>query len=388
MNKPRIRCSGLDRFLNCPGSYALSELVAERVIDFGDEGGDDMTWSGNWIHYQSAKAKVERYGAFAPEGGLEPPVLPRGWKPAKWDESRLRWFVFTSAEMTPPDHVIFVEHAFEWEFDRFILTGHIDEFTLNPAVTEFIINDQKTGPNEVDPADQNWQLAGYATLLWKKYPSLRRGLVRIFQKLSSNPVTEGEVEDIPVVADYLEKKINEALDQPYTFVTGYKQCRLCEHVTYACPAFRAEIQRMKMELTKEKLEALNVTPSLKEFGEFAAQCRAVRGPIDRIIDLLRSRIEKEGTVQLADGTLIALVDALGNREVTNVRLAIELLRDDLGDEVWETLKMSLSEVEDRLHAAGMQKTTKKPDVMSVEKYVKTKLGHIIDRPVQKRLKWS
>ena len=46
----------------------------------------------------------------------------------------------------------------------FVLSGHIDSCSINPDATEAIGWDLKTGYDPVDPADQNWQILGYAVL--------------------------------------------------------------------------------------------------------------------------------------------------------------------------------------------------------------------------------
>lgn len=383
--KPTVRCSELDRFLSCPGSRTLAEMLP---IDFTFSAtGNAMTWRGNWVHADSAARLVQFHGAIAPDG-LQEPSLPAGWTPTDWDERTSQWYVDQIVTLTPQDHAIVVEKRFKVEFERFFLTGQIDCYTMSPDGEYFVINDDKAGPNIVDHAESNWQLAGYATLLKRKFPRARAGKLRILQKLADEPITEVDVEDLDTLAAYMEGRINLALDEYLTLETGYKACRLCPCIEF-CPALDEEITEMKKILTPETVAALKVAPNLNELAEIAARGRAIAGPIIRLLETLKERVAEEGSVVLKDGTSVEIVNELGKREVTAPKIALAFAAEKLGDVdlAWKTMKMSLATLEDQLVDAGMQRKSKKDDVETAETWIRDTLGHLITRPEQKTLRF-
>ncbi len=394
--KPVIRCSGLDRLLSCPGSRTLEALIP---LDFTfDATGDEMTWRGNWIHADSAYKLVKFHGALAPDG-LSEPSIPKGWTPKPWDERASDWYVAQIVALTPPDHVIVVEKRFTVEFARFKLTGQLDCYTMSPDGTYFVINDDKSGTNIVDHAESNWQLAGYATLLKRYFPRARAGKLQILQKASDDPVTTVDVEDLDTLVEYMERRINEALDAPFTVETGYKACRLCPCIEF-CPALDEEITEMKKILTPAQVDALKVTPNLAELAEIAARGRAIAGPIERLLATLKDRVIAEGAVVLKDGTQVTVNEELGNRTVTSPQIALEFAADKLGkllektdstsdpmDLAWQTMKMSLAELEDLLAEQGMQRKSKKEGVETVETWIRDTLGHLITRPPVQKMRF-
>lgn len=379
--KPIIRCSGLDRLLACPGSRTLESRLGSSAPH-----GDAMTWRGNWCHGESAARLVRNHGASAPDG-IAAPDIPVDWKPQPWDERAVDWYVANVIASTPDDHAIFVEHRITVEFERFILTGQLDVYTVDPIGTEFTIDDQKSGVNEVDVAENNWQLAGYACLLKRHIPTLRHGTARILQRTATMPISEVEIDDLDRLLGYLERQINAALDARLTVETGYKQCRLCPCIE-PCPALRAEIEAMKAILTDEITANAIVTYDTRQLAELAARGRAIAGPIDRLLETLKRRIADEGhDIILADGTQVSLVEEPGRRQVTHPRVAFGFVKDKLGeDAAWETLSLSLTDLEDQLVASGMKRTSKKEG--SATSWVKDHLSHVIARPPIKKLKFT
>ncbi len=382
--KPVIRCSNLDRLLSCSGSRTMDARL-DSLLDLGGEGGDAMTWRGNWCHYESARRLVVEHGAIAPDG-LELPRNPRIYVPSEWDKRTVDWYVSNVLLLTPEDHAIFVERHITKGFPRFILSGHIDTDTISANGEEFTIDDDKTGPNEVDHAESNWQLSGYAVLLKHKVPTLKRGTVRIFQRDAEIPITEAPVDDLDMLTGFIERRINAALDAPYTLTTGYKQCRLCDPMIF-CPTIRREIRFMQEILSAEEIEALKVTPDLKDLAEICAAGRAVAGPIERLMKILKERIQNEGPVVLADGTQVRIVEEDGRRSVSNTKIAFEFAKETLGeDKAWETLTISLKDLEDCLVETGLQRTSKTAD--SAQGWIKEKLSHLITRATVKKLKFT
>lgn len=395
--KPTLRCSGLDRAITCPGSRTLEQRLAEDFIDFsGAVPGDEMTWRGNWCHYESARILVEQHGAIAPDG-LALPDLPPGWEPSPWDIRTARWYVNSVIAELPEDYALFVEQRFTSEFELFILSGQLDTFALSPDGEEFIIEDDKTGPNEVDHAEENWQLAGYAALLKRRFPKLKRGKLRIRQRMAEVQTTEVVVEELDLLVSYLESKINQALYDWRQLSTAYKACRLCPCIQF-CPALRKEIEAMEHVLSDHELQKLTVIPSLKELAELAARGRAIAGPIKRLLDELKARVIAEGAVVLSDGTQVRVIDKEGTREITNPKRFWAIVEDELkkamspeeaADALWNAAEISITEIEDLLvNELGMQRTSTIAGKPNAQKWVKDNLGYLITRKPQKQLKFG
>lgn len=402
--KPVIRCSGLDRLLTCHGSRVLEDKMNHALMDFGDEDGDAMTWRGLWCHHESAKILVKSHGAIAPQG-LSQPVLPVGYTPSPWDDRTVAWFVQCVTGDTPPDHAIFVERRFEVEFEHFILSGQLDVYSINADATEFTIDDHKTGPNEVDHAEANWQLTGYATLLKMAYPTLKKGKLRIRQKYAEVPTTQVECDEMDFLVRYVETSVNAALWRSRDLETGYRQCRLCPCIEF-CPALEAEITAMKITLTEDEVEALVVTPNLKLLAQVAARGRAIEGPIKRLLATLKARVAAEGPVVLDDGSTVRVLDGEGRRTVNRPEVAYDFAIAKLQqllaarfpdggahdaaahDAAWSALTLSLVDLEDELVAAGMPRKSKDESVETAQTWIKRSLGHLITRPPTKVLKFS
>lgn len=389
--KPLVRCSSLDRLLTCPGSATLERHLREQALDLGDESvdGDSMTWAGNWIHWWSAMRMVAEFGAIPPPGGLEKPVTPRGWTPNKWHLAKADWFLNESMLRTAENHAIYVERHFTADFEGFTLSGHIDRFSISPDGTEFAIDDLKTGENEVDQADENWQLAGYTVLLKRAFPTLQRGTIRIFQRSASTPVSEAEVTDLDTIVQALEARINEALANHDLLQTGYKQCRLCPCVL-TCPCLHLEIRDMKLKLTSELLAKIPAVLPLAEAAEVAAEARAIKTPIDTLISNLKERVTREGPVQLKDGTIVQIVEQAGTRTVTHPKAAFGMLATKLDEDViWQdAISVSLTGAEDALVAAGMQRKSKKGDVETADRFINEGMSHLIRRSTRQILKFK
>jgi hypothetical protein len=384
--KPTVRCSGLDRRLNCPGSPTLEAKARAETLDLGGVAqGNSMQWRGNWCHWISAERLINEYGAY---GKLTKPELPPGWKPSPWDERTAEWYTANLLADTPDNHIFYVEEHLTAEFERFVLSGHLDCYSINAEETEATINDLKTGTDPVDPADENWQLLGYAVLLKRRYPKLVRVRAKIFQRAADEPITDVLIEFDAVNAEaFLEKKINETLDQPLTFITGRKQCgtefKPCPAIDF-CPCVKAEINHMKMTLTPEELEKLKVVPDLKELAAVAAEARAIRGPIETILDTLKERIQLEGPTVLPDGTPVRVVESPGRRTIIHTNAAFVALASKVGeDKAWNTLSLSLTAAEDELVETGMKRTSKKGE--SAKGWIEERMNHLITRPTIKKL---
>lgn len=233
--KITIRSSELDRVLSCNGSLTLVPLVAKRE---GDEGNE-----GSLIHMKVGWRIVRELGGTT----CSPFTEGFAYTPGKHITDWIVNFCFNAVkEATPPDWTLECEMALAYEWDRFILSGHPDVVALNPDVTEFCIDDFKTGYIPVDIAELNWQLLAYAILLKRAYPTLRRGKLRIIQPRNNEDdghprISEATVEDLDVATAGLEARINAALDNAMEVNSGMSQCRWCPAILI-CPSTAMELQ--------------------------------------------------------------------------------------------------------------------------------------------------
>lgn len=321
--KPTLRCSSLDRALSCPGSLTVTECVDARKGEEGTEG-----TALHFIAHQRMIAELGAVGDLGPE-----PVIPPSVRFSEW----IAGFYFRAVQdMIPADWSLQCEVALAFEFDRFILSGHIDCLGISPDGTEAVFFDLKTGYDPVDIAEENEQMFGYAALLLRAYPSLRRIQAYIiqprndedegFQRVSPPMVLEGSA--IQQALPVFEQRINASLDQPMLLQTG-KQCKWC--VGCSCPAIRAEIDLMKMTMTEEQLAAIERTPNDALLGDFAYTAHVLAKPIEDAKALLKERLESQGSIVAGCGKVITVKVQRG---------AYSILRPL---ELWRTLAETLSE---------------------------------------------
>src|SRR5262245_53891024 len=106
-----IRCSELDRVLECPGSLTLAPLVAPR---FGEEGKE-----GDAIHHDAATRIVRDLGGSAPDGlGPHDPDWP-SLRFSKWISD---FYVRHIQESVPKDWSLEVEVGMAFQYDGFVLS--------------------------------------------------------------------------------------------------------------------------------------------------------------------------------------------------------------------------------------------------------------------------
>lgn len=293
--KPTIRSSSLDRVLSCNGSLTLVPLVAPRRGTEADEGTD--------LHTRTAFRLVTQLGATGPESLKDYTYKPGGI--ADW----ISEFCYTAVkENTPPGWSLECEAELSHEFERFTLTGHPDVVGLSPDVTEFLIDDFKTGYAPVDIAEMNWQLLAYAVLLKVAYPTLNRGTVRIIQPRNDEDegfprISSAILEDLDAAMAMIESRVNAALDNAMEVNSGQSQCRWCP-VSVQCPALQLDQQIMKLQLTSESLAAIKREPDDALLGDWVIIARTLRQPSEDATALLHERLDKVPAVQAGCGTQI------------------------------------------------------------------------------------
>lgn len=383
--KPELRCSSLDRRIECPGSMLVESIVLADAIDSGEVGGSGATWSGNWCHWEAARRLIEEHGAVAPAGGLQPPNLPADWKPSKFDVYAADWFVATLLALTPEDHAIYVEHGFRWEHSEFILTGHIDVFTVSPDGKVVHWNDQKRGKDEVDAAEFNWQVGGYGALLAVNLPSVVSGEARIIQRAAARPVSEVCVDDMQRLPDFMAGKITAALNNPRQLKTG-KHCNYCAGLL-VCPAVRHEIKRMKLLLTDAHIQKLTSTPDLAELAAVALDCRRIQRPVTVILDALKDRLQTGEQIDAGEGMVATVVEENGHRTTDHPKAVFDFFAARVEEErLWQCFKPVWGDggIEDALVESGLKRTSKKEE--SATSVIRD-AAHLYSQPKVKKLKF-
>lgn len=315
--KPILRCSQLDQLFECPGSFTLQRLVNSRD---GEE-----SHEGTYLHWAIASRLVGELGATPPEGGLPPPRVPAGYKVA----TRSDWIVDFCFDLVrrevPTDWALEVEAPLAYEFDRFILSGHQDDFAINPDATESDGKDWKTGYRAADPAESNNQCLGYVVLQKRAYPTLRKARFSIVQPRVNEEEGEQRVSTVVVEGDalndavgYLERKVNEALDHLDEVNTGPRQCRWCSAARPgACPAWEAEIESMKMKLTPQGLAEITRDPTNRQLADVVISASIIEQGIKDAREALKERLGGGLAVTSSGGVAITVTEQNGSYSVTN-----------------------------------------------------------------------
>lgn len=342
-----IRCSETDRVFSCHGSLTAVPLVPPRPDD-------DSSSEGSLLHYLIAKRLVLELGATEPEGGLVPPVLPKGFKLAAFSAWIVDWAVKQVRDTVPPDWSLMVEVpiAYRYELprpiwisvdevqgeippefvvkdgrvliDHFILSGHKDVFAISPDGKRAKAKDWKTGQVGAEPADTNWQAASYLGLGKMGWPDLQEYEFELDQ-----PRIDEEATGIPRVSsttlDFhqldamnltLAEEVNTALENRFETDSGIKQCKYCS-VGWRCPSIRAEKEFMKSTLTPEILAEMKDTPNDAQLGDFVISGRTLSGPVASAEELLHARIDAQGYLDAGCGARITRKTRPGQYKITN-----------------------------------------------------------------------
>ncbi len=318
--KPTIRASEVDRVLRCPGSLTLNALVDDRD---GDDG-----FEGTFLHWQIADRLIRELGATPPEGGLQPPEVPAGFKVnpfaawiVEWAVQHVRWSI-------PRGWSLLVEQGFAYEFDRWIASGHADVIGISPDATHSKGIDWKTGPVPVMAAEQNNQVLEYIVLKKLAWPTLQRCEFDIAQPRNdedegfprvSSAALDGEV--LGGAPSFLDDQVTCALDRPMEQETGLKQCRFCPGsptcATTPGMALYKELQLMKATLTPEMLANIRTTPDDPRLGDFVVSARTLRKPIEDAEKMVKERVKEAGYVDAGCGVRITVTKEPGSYEVPN-----------------------------------------------------------------------
>lgn len=322
--KPVIRCSQLPQLLECGASRVLMPLVKPRD---GGEGHE-----GTYGHWMTACRLIQELGAVPPPGGLAAPAVPAGYKFPAMSGWLVDFFFSLIKHGVPADHSLMVEQPFAYEFDRFILSGHVDAVSIDAPALFATGWDWKLGYKPVAPANCNSQGLGYIVLKKRAWPTLQQ--VRFTFGQPRNDPTEGfervtttEVEGAALdrCVTYLEEQVNEALDRADEVNSGMLQCAWCP-VGIQCPAIQAEIHDMKLKLTPEMLARIKREADDATLGDMVIAARTVAKAIEDAEDLLHARIDANKAVTSGSGVTITRKTEGGHYTVTDPVAMYDTLR--------------------------------------------------------------
>jgi len=382
MTKPRFRCSELDRLITCHGSRSIDSKFARISKD------SVVSLAGTKIH---ALGAVQLISAGAIGTAEDPsPTL-------ELDDTELwivDFWVAAVLELVPDGWAIEVESEMEAEFLRFILTGHLDVLAISPDGTEAIIIDLKTGYIAVDPAECNWQLAGYATLLRVVMPGIKKARLVIVQPRNNEDLGEKRISESDIdftrtdIEALMATELGAVLNDPYTFTTSKKGCLYCDWLL-VCPCIIALRKTMKLQLTADQFDAIPSEPTIAQLGEWVRDGKILDKPIETARETIKERLGAAKTdLTLEDGTRIYVEDGQGPRTVSNVTTLLMRVGLVVPDQkkVHAFLKPSLDLIEKTVAAELKIPISSKDQLkMSGKKWVSTNLGDLITRKPTKTL---
>jgi len=358
--KPVIRCSQLDQLFECPGSFTLQQIAAPR--DRKDP------WEGNWVHWSVAQRLVAELGATPPEGSLPAPELPESYNPPKTADWLIDFCVRQAQQTVPLDWSLEVEVPLAFEFDRFILSGHHDMLALSPDAKRAKGKDWKAVRNVVDPADCNNQALGYIVLEKRAYPGLQESEFEIVQPRANEDEGEQRISSVVVegrgldeAVEYLEARVNKALDELDQINTGPRQCRWCS-AAMQCPAIQALIEVMKMQLTPEMIAKIKADPTNQLLADLVISAKIVDQPLKDAKEMLHERLAGGKSVVASSGVRIESREEPFKYEVTNPgALYANLVSTLPAHEVAKVVTPKVAELKDALaRVLNIPKTGKAP----------------------------
>lgn len=324
-----IRCSSLDQLIRCPASDILQDKAIYRAQQ-------TVTLDGTYMHWMIADTQIREYGATSNEA-QRPPVFPEAYSP-KDMQWAIDYCVRLAVDDAPDDWYLMVENHYAWQFDRFILSGHVDYVSMSPDCTQAYGKDWKTGYAWTDPAAQNWQVLGYIVLLSKAYPSLKSISFDIVQPrarqddtASDERVSTVTVEgaDLAQAASYLESKINEVLDNPYQLETGPKQCQYCK-AKLICPGLQEVRNRMKIKLTPEYISRLQAEPDDDALVELFTDAKTLEPVIEVVKAMVKHRLEKDHQIVSSNGISLTPHITKGPIKITDVPAMFDRSKELIG----------------------------------------------------------
>lgn len=399
---PAIRCSSLDQLLECPGSRTLIERIRNLRVAAGlapdpDDSGP-QTWAGNWCHWEAARRLFRDHGAVCTQGLPERANVPADFQPTDFDYWCVEYYVSKVLDFIGPDMAIEVENELAFDIGPCVLSGHQDLFAISADGRRGVGVDLKRGANPVDPASQNWQMSGYTVLDRFAYPDLEHMTYLIVQpgipetditSRVTSMVLEGE--ELAMLPEFLGERIAVALENAFTLNTGWRQCLYCLAArTYNCPALDAELEAMKLEITKESVEAMKAEPDVEQLARWKIAQKLLAGRMDDASDLLKAHVIAAGGSLVTAAGSFAVKPRSGIRSIQTEagwnRLCdiIENTPPKVGVTPYDCISLSASKVERAIQGVyGLPATSKKGP--SAESKFEELFGDITTTPVSQVL---
>jgi len=353
--KPTIRASETDRILACNGSLRLSRLVASR-----ESGPEAIMGQGvHWIAHNRIKNELGAVGDIGPR--------PTDMKAALNSQWVADFYFRHIQETVPSDWSLEVEAELDFEFEKFLLTGHPDDIAMNQEATEAMIFDLKAGYLPVDIAEINSQLLVYLVLLLKAYPSLRKATLFLIQPRADEDSGEQRissvvVEDIPQAVAFLESQINAAIANGMELETNEKACRYCPVArSLQCPAMNALREYMKHTLTEEEIARITREPNDQLVADWYEDAKTLTNPVAEAIDLAKERIKANGSIEASDGRRFGIKIEGGSYDYPDMPAFYAAFKTVLPDEesipkCWKPSKAKI--IDEIAEKRGVKKTSK------------------------------
>ena len=372
-SKPIIRCSGLSNTLRCPGAPHLTRRVKD--VDY------DATLGGLWCHEEASKILLAA-GAIT---YAEPEQRIDGFEPDKFIRWIPRYFAEEVLDALDGGWAILCEGGFSQEFDRFILSGHIDVLALwvegpgePPIKAKFW--DLKSGRVPVPPAPINEQVEGYFSQVYDAYPSLLEIEGNITQPLNNEDAGFDRTttrfltwKDLNKLTKEVEQKINESLDSPYLLRTGWRQCQYC-NASLICPALRKD---MELELTEEMLAEIKGEPSINRLAEIKLLDKKYATTLEKAGKMLKARLTPGEPIEIG-GVKFSVTVRNGRKTITNNFEATQQLLDLPDDVFYELFTFKIRAIEDALAKhLDIPRSSKK--VHDSKKEFESRIGHLIEQ---------
>lgn len=355
-----VRSSSTDRALLCPGSIKLCAIVPQR--ESSEEAND-----GSYIHWLIAKRAIEELGASPPEGGLQPPKMPAGYKLNPFSKWVVDYAIRHIKEVIPVSWSLMVEVEMEADFPRWKNTGHADVIGISPDGTELKGIDWKTGRDPVDPADNNDQVLSYIVEAKVNWPALTKASFDIVQPLVDESEGHQRVSSVTIEGNVLEwapssldARMVESLDHPMDLNTGRKQCRYCAS-KLQCPAYIADKDNMKLTMTEEQLAQIKATPDDALIAQWVMDGKLLSPGFDEAEKIAKERIAETGSLVAPNGAVLTVKTTAGSYSVVDPIGLWKSVEETIPDPDKRALcfKPSVSAIQDAIaETHGVPKTGK------------------------------
>lgn len=316
-----LTISGLPRALNCDGSLVFPR--AEVASAYADSGTDE--------HDELARKTLSN---------TLPPRLARIIPPQPRVEVTVAINVATGA-----CRIVGEGRGRNYDIDPLEVWGTIDVLGVvgdGPEATVIVI-DWKTGFNDSDPAERNWQLWGYALVAARAIGLSRARVYIAYTNQPGQPIDSHDLdwEDFAMMA----RKVTDLVPRHARLLRSYREdgavpmtregswCRYCpsKHVCPSKQGLLAVVARSGLpgpaEMTKEQ-----AADAVRQVLRFEQLVKDARGRLNQYVD-------DNGPIDLGNGMAYGRAPRSGNRQI-DAEKAVQAIREALGPDMareFETL---------------------------------------------------